>query len=148
MHLLESELPVERLVVMIQKEVALRLVALPGTKEYGALTVAVQHRGRGPARRRSAADGLCAGARRLFRDRPPHAEETGGRSGPVFPALVKAAFGQRRKTLRNALRGLKLSAAEIEEALRRAGVEGDRRGETLSVAEFARLSKAVDGRCV
>ena len=44
MHILESDLPVERIVVMVQREVAERLVAPPGTKEYGALTVAVQYR--------------------------------------------------------------------------------------------------------
>ena len=75
----------ERLVVMIQKEVALRLVALPGTKEYGALTVAVQHRAEVRLVGEVPPTVFVPAPDRLFRDRPPHAEETGGRSGPAFP---------------------------------------------------------------
>ena len=57
---------------------------------------------------------------------------------------MNAAFGQRRKTLRNALKADGLAAGTIEEALAEAGIDGERRGETLSVAEFAVLSRAVD----
>lgn len=146
MHVLESDLALERAVVMVQREVAQRLVAAPGTKEYGALTVGVQYR----------ADVERVGQvpPTVFVPPPavvseivclkPKPKSELPQVGEQFFPLVKAAFGQRRKTLRNALRHLGLSAAQIEEALAKAGIQGDRRGETLSVVEFVRLSKAVD----
>lgn len=148
MHILESNLAFARIVVMIQREVALRLVAQPGTKEYGALTVAVQYRsevqlaGTVPPTVFVPAPSVSSEIVLLT---PIHERIDAGSS---FFALVKAAFAQRRKTLRNALRGLGLSADEIQRALAEADIQGERRGETLSVSEFARLSKAIDGKSV
>lgn len=145
LHLLESDLAFERAVVMIQKEVAQRLIARPGTKDYGALTVAVQYR----------AEVELAGSvpPTVFVPAPAVTSEIVVLRplrqrlavGSSFFALVKAAFVQRRKTLRNALRGLGLDAGAVEATLKEAGISGERRGETLSVAEFAKLSQAVDG---
>lgn len=143
-HILESDLPVERIVVMVQREVAERLVAPPGTKEYGALTVAVQYRarvelaGRVPPAVFVPAPTVWSEIVVLF---PREERLAVGRS---FAGLVKAAFGQRRKTLRNALKAMGLAAGTIEEVLAEAGLDGQRRGETLSVEEFAVLSRAVD----
>jgi len=129
----------DRAVFMVQREVADRLVAQPGTASYGALTVFV-----GAAFRVERALHVHRGA---FFPSPDvdssvvlltperRAEET-----PAFRAAVRAAFAQRRKTLRNAWRGLG-PAAQIEERARRAGIDLDRRGETLSVEDFARFAE-------
>jgi 16S rRNA (adenine1518-N6/adenine1519-N6)-dimethyltransferase len=137
---------VDRVVFMVQDEVAARLVADPGTKEYGALTVFV----------RAAFDvtRVCKVSRgafhpppdvtssvvRLSPARPVRAEETSS-----FRALVKAAFGMRRKTLRNAWSGV-APAEVIARVADAAGIPLDARGETLSVDDFARAAAALDGR--
>lgn len=143
MHLLESNLPVESLTVMVQKEAAERLTAAIGTREAGAVTVAVQY---------------YAEAERLFdvpresflpapqvdstvigltlRKQPPFAcpDET------VFFAFVKAAFGQRRKTLVNSLSSLGGYAKEnILWALERAELPAAVRAEALSMEQLAAL---------
>ena len=64
----------------------------------------------------------------------------------LFHRLVKAAFGQRRKTLNNALKTLNMDAALLQEALAQVNIDGTRRGETLSVAEFVALSNAIGER--
>ena len=136
-HLADS---LDRAVFMVQREVADRLVAPPGTAAYGALTVFVTaafrveralHVPRGafyPSPDVDSSVVLLVPERR--------AAET-----PAFRDAVRAAFAQRRKTLRNAWRGLG-PAEQIEERARRAGIDLDRRGETLSVEEFARFAKA------
>lgn len=131
---------IDRAVFMVQAEVAARLVAAPATEAYGALTVFV-----GAAFRVSRALGVGRGA---FHPRPgvdsavvsltpvvpPRAEET-----ETFRAAVKGAFSQRRKTLRNAWRSLG-SVELVAACAEKAGVDLDRRGETLSVEEFARFA--------
>ncbi len=136
---------VDRVVFMVQDEVAERLVAVPSTKAYGALTVFVQaaftvrvviHVPPGafvPAPRVSSAVVV------LVPRRPRVAEET-----DTFRAVVKAAFGARRKTLRNAWRALSRDAAEIEAAAVSAGVSLDARGETLDVTAFARFASLLE----
>ena len=135
---------VDRVVFMIQEEVAERLVAAPSTKAYGALSVFVQAAfavrvvvdvppgAFAPPPRVSSA--VVA----LSPRRPRLAEET-----EAFRALVKGAFGARRKTLRNAWRGVADDAARLEAAAAAAGVSLDARGETLDVAAFARVAKAL-----
>ncbi len=144
-RLLDARASLARAVVMVQKEMADRIVAAPGSKTYGALSVMVQMAGapriawklapgafHPPPKVASAvlAIDLCAGTR------VPVADE------PRFSAVVHAAFGQRRKTLRNALRSIAAPEA-IEQAFATLGLDGDRRGETLSVEEFARLADAL-----
>lgn len=144
MRILESGLPLERAVVMIQKEVAERLTAAPGSKEYGALTVGVALRARvelaGSVPPTVFVPAPTVSSEIVVLTPRP---ERAGVDEQFFAALVKAAFGQRRKRLRNALKTLGLSVAVIDAALAEAGLDGERRGETLSVEEFAALSQAV-----
>jgi 16S rRNA (adenine1518-N6/adenine1519-N6)-dimethyltransferase len=137
----ESAASVERVVFMVQEEVADRLVAAPSTKAYGGLTVFV--RAAFDVRRVMRVSRACfhpppevtSAVVELRALRPPRAEET-----PAFRALVRRAFEARRKTLRNAWRGL-ASEADLERAARAAGVSLDARGETLDVADFARMER-------
>jgi 16S rRNA (adenine1518-N6/adenine1519-N6)-dimethyltransferase len=126
----------ERLTLMFQLEVAERICAAPDTPEYGRLSVLVQW---------CCAAGLClrippaafvpppkvwSAVVRLV----PHAEQPGPALFAAMERLTAAAFGQRRKMLRGALRGL-----GGEALLARAGIAPERRAETLSVAEFDTL---------
>lgn len=138
----------ESVTVMIQKEVAQRLCAAPGTGEYGAFSVLVQ---------------WCAEPKLLF-DVPPHCfvpqpkvtsavVRMDRRAAPpvsvddekLFFRTVRAAFAQRRKTLSNALRSAfsELDRAAIESAMEETGLPPAVRGETLSIAQFAALSNAL-----
>lgn len=148
MRLLEEELPLDRIVVMVQKEVADRMISPPGSKEYGALSVAVQYYSeprivlnvsRGaflpPPEVESAVVAL------QMRQEPPVDAPKGD-----FFRVVKAAFGQRRKTASNALMsGLGVDRARVEAALTAAGVQPQRRGETLSLEEFAAIARNLFG---
>jgi 16S rRNA (adenine1518-N6/adenine1519-N6)-dimethyltransferase len=145
MTLLERRLPISRLVTMVQKEVADRMVAEPGTKAYGALSVAVQYytqphveldvppRSFIPAPEVDSVVIVCD-----VREEPPVtvADEK------LFFRVVRAAFGQRRKTLSNALKGAGFDKELIRTALPAAGIDGTRRGETLSLTEFAAIATA------
>jgi 16S rRNA (adenine1518-N6/adenine1519-N6)-dimethyltransferase len=144
---LDARADVARIVVMIQKEMADRIVAKPGTKTYGALGVMIQ----------SYADvtTVCKVGPGSFVP-PPKVDSTVLRMVPLpggrprhdigdekhYSEVVHAAFGQRRKTLRNALRALFEDEA-IDAALASTGIDGVRRGETLDLAEFAALARAV-----
>lgn len=146
MQILENKLPVELLVTMVQKEVAERMVASPGGKEYGALSVAVQYYTEPhimfyvpshafmPA---PAVDSAVIACR--VRKVPPVdiASETN------FFRVVKGSFAQRRKTLANSLKGSGIPAEKVETMLKVAAVDGKRRGETLSLEEFAALANAL-----
>jgi 16S rRNA (adenine1518-N6/adenine1519-N6)-dimethyltransferase len=131
----------ERVVFMVQSEVADRLTAKPGTKAWGGLTVFV--RAAFDVRRvLRASPGafhpppeVSSAVVELTPLRPPRAEET-----ERFRALVRAAFEARRKTLRNAWSRL-APADAIEQAAARAGVSLDARGETLDVEDFARMAE-------
>lgn len=141
-HLLDQRAAVKRAVLLLQKEVAERVAAAPDTSEYGLLSVLVQHVA-------EAHVGLHVG-RHAFHP-PPEVESAAlvlevldAPRAPVadelrFRTLVKAAFNLRRKTLWNALKGLPGG----REALARAGIDRQRRGETLSVEEFAALERAM-----
>lgn len=139
-HLLDQASAIEDLHLMLQREVVTRMTASPGGRDYGRLSVGVQYRCR---------------AERLF-DVPPEAFDPAPRvtsalvalrpraAPPVdvgdagrFNEIVAAAFGRRRKTLRNALKG-HLSAG----AIRAAGVDPRARAETLDLDAFAALSRA------
>ncbi len=136
---------VHHAVMMIQKEMADRLVASPGTKEYGALGVMV----------RTYADVSTVakvGAGSFVP--PPKIDSTVVKIVPLpaprapitdekhYSAVVHAAFGQRRKTLRNALRAV-FDEAAVDAALAQTTIDGNRRGETLDIAEFAALATAI-----
>lgn len=136
-----------RMVVMLQREMAERIMAPPGTSAYGALGVMLRTwtdvelvvRARAsafvpPPRVDSAV--LCfvplpGGAPRVPIEDPAH-----------YSNVVHAAFGQRRKTLRNALRA-RFDAGAVDRALAEVGIDGIRRGETLSIEEMGRLAAAL-----
>lgn len=136
--------------VMLQREVADRLLAQPGSREYGVLSVLIRHAAR--------VEGLLKLPRGAFRPAPKvessvvrlrfHADEPAVRRRPEFEKLVQAVFTRRRKTLANALLAYRPSGqAAIAAALSRASIAGGRRPETLDVADFVRLSDAFeDGR--
>ena len=136
---------IRRAVVMVQKEMADRLVAKPGTKEYGAVGVMI----------RTYADVttvLRVGAGSFVP--PPKIDSTVVKLTPLpgaaprvpiadpahYSRVVHAAFGQRRKTLRNALRAV-WDDASIDHALAVTAIDGVRRGETLDIAEFGKLAE-------
>lgn len=146
MKLLEEDNDIELMVFMVQKEVAQRMVAKPGGKDYGALSVAVQY---------------YAQPEKVF-DVPPHCfipqpevdstivKLKKNKKPPVilkdkdmFFKVVKAAFGQRRKTLLNALansEALSRSKEEVREILSAVNIDENTRGETLSMEQFAALA--------
>ena len=145
MSLLESKLPIERLVVMVQKEVALRMVAKPGTKDYGALSVAVQYYTEPdivldvPPKSFLPAPAVTSSVIRcVLRDKPP----VDVINEKLFFRVVKAGFAQRRKTFANTMKTTGLSKDRIEELLAKANIDGQRRGETFTLQEFADVANA------
>jgi 16S rRNA (adenine1518-N6/adenine1519-N6)-dimethyltransferase len=135
-----------RAVYLVQREVAQRLVARPGTKEYGALTVNVA-----AVARAETLFGVPAGA---FAP-PPKVESAVVRITPLatplvapeeeqrFRVLVQSAFGMRRKQMRRVVRTLySLDAEQADELLARTGIEPEVRPETLTVEQFAGLLRA------
>lgn len=148
MKLLEEKLPLENIVVMIQKEVAQRMAAKPGGKEYGSLSVAVQYY--------CTTEIVCTVPHTVFipqpnvdsavikltvRDQPAVSVE----DEDFFFRVVQSAFTQRRKTLINNLMTLtgKDRRAQLTELLGSIEIDPTRRGETLSLDEYARLSTAL-----
>lgn len=148
MKFLEEDIPVTDIVVMVQKEVADRMNAKPNTKDYGALSVAVQYY--------CDTEIVAKAPRHMFMPQPNvdstviglHIREEkkyNVENEDIFFKTVKASFGQRRKTLLNSLGGLGfLSKDQIKEALQEANIDEKRRGETLSIEEFASLANAVN----
>ena len=148
MKFLEEDIPVTDIVVMVQKEVADRMNAKPNTKDYGALSVAVQYYcdteivAKAPRHMfvpQPNVDSIVIGLH--VRDEKKYVVD----NEDIFFKTVKASFGQRRKTLLNSLGGLGfLSKDEIREALQAANIDEKRRGETLSIDEFANLSNEIN----
>lgn len=146
MKLLEERLPLENIVVMIQKEVAERIAAKPGTKEYGSLSVAAQFYADTqvamivPASVFVPRPNVDSAVIRLkVRDRP--AVEVDDED--VFFRVVKSSFALRRKTLlNNLMNGLfpKAQKDAVVQMLEDIGIDPTRRGETLNMEEFARLA--------
>ena len=143
--LLEQNLPITHIVTMVQKEVAERMIAAPGSKIYGALSVAVQYhteprivREVAPRSFIPAPEVASAVIACQKREKPP-VDVTDVR---MFFRVARASFGQRRKTLANALLGTGASKDTVRRALDAAAIDEKRRGETLSLAEFARLADA------
>ncbi|MEP6656730.1 MAG: 16S rRNA (adenine(1518)-N(6)/adenine(1519)-N(6))-dimethyltransferase RsmA, partial [Betaproteobacteria bacterium] len=136
-HIAQYEAQVRDVHVMLQREVVARMTARPATPDYGRLSVMLQVRFAvtrlftvppGAFRPSPKIDSALARLVPLREAKPPIADEA------LFARIVAAAFGQRRKTLRNALSGICDAAA-----LREAGIDPGVRGETLAVADFVRL---------
>jgi len=149
MKLLEERLPIENIVVMVQKEVAERMSAKPGGKEYGSLSIAVQYY--------CEPELVCVVPGKAFIP-PPNVDSAviklKRRSSPAvdvpdedrFFRVVQAAFAQRRKTLANNLTSFsgKERKGELAELLREIGIQPERRAETLSLQEFALVCEALE----
>lgn len=145
MKFLEEKISADRMVFMVQKEVADRMVAFPGTKDYGALSVAVRYHTTAsklfevPASAFMPPPAVDSAVILLQRREEPPVEIP---SENAFFQLVKAAFAQRRKTLANSLRGSGIPTELVASILDRTNLDGKRRGETLSMEEFAALCRA------
>jgi 16S rRNA (adenine1518-N6/adenine1519-N6)-dimethyltransferase len=149
MKLLEERLPLENIVVMIQKEVAERMAAKPGGKEYGSLSIAVQYYCEPelvtivPQTVFIPQPNVDSAVIKLkLRDKPAVQVE----DEAFFFDVVQASFTQRRKTIYNNLSAkyfTKETKPELERLLHEAGIEPSRRGETLSMAEYAVLTAAL-----
>ncbi|MRX72946.1 16S rRNA (adenine(1518)-N(6)/adenine(1519)-N(6))-dimethyltransferase RsmA [Bacillus lacus] len=147
MKLLEDQLPLKGIVVMLQKEVADRMSAAPSSKDYGSLTIAVQYFTEAktvmnvPRTVFVPQPNVDSAIIKLMRRSEPAVNIV---SEDFFFSIVKASFAQRRKTLLNNLVHFLTEGKEkkhlIEQALLSADIDGRRRGESLSIEEFARLS--------
>lgn len=147
MKLLMEGLPLRGMVVMMQKEVADRISAKPGTKAYGSLSIAVQYYMQAeiamivPKTVFMPQPNVDSAVLRLIRHDAPPVQV---KDEDFFFTVTKAAFAQRRKTLLNNLQSQlpngKARKEEILVALEEAGIEPTRRGETLSIEEFGKLS--------
>lgn len=150
MRFLEENINVTDIVVMVQKEVAERMNAQPGGKDFGALSVAVQYY--------CDTEIVAKVPRHLFvpqpnvdsivialRIRPERKYKVDDED--LYFKVVKAAFGQRRKTLLNSISSMgNLAKDQVKEALEEAGIDPKRRGETLSLDEFAILSNVIGNK--
>lgn len=150
MHFLESELDVSEMVVMMQKEVADRISAAPGTKAYGSLTIAVQYYMEAsiafivPKTVFIPQPNVDSAILKLTKRDKPAVDVIDEKE---FFKLTKASFQSRRKTLWNNLQQTYGKTDEVKtwlsNSLETAGIDPSRRGETLSLAEFAALSNAM-----
>lgn len=147
MKILEERYKISRIVVMVQKEVAQRLNSKPGSKEYGAITLAVNYRAdteiamivpNSVFMPRPKVDSAVIRFDILKKPRIEVLDEN------ILFAAIKASFGQRRKTLLNGLsNNLKLSKDIVKAALEQAGIDPGVRGETLSLEDFGRIADEI-----
>lgn len=153
MGLFEKNIPLESITVMVQKEVAERMQAEPGTKDYGALSLAVQYYAEPeivanvPPNCFMPRPGVGSAVVKLKRFATPPVEVADEK---FLFALIRASFGQRRKMLVNALAGSGEGAVpkeRTEEALKSMGISPQIRGEKLSLSQFAELSNALSPLC-
>ena len=143
-HALEHAAAISDMTFMLQKEVVMRMVAEPGTEEYGRLSVMLQYRFRmgrlfdvPPGAFRPAPKVMSS----IVRMAPLPADQLGARDEALLGRIVAAAFGQRRKTLRNTLREF------IDETgLQALGIDPGLRGEKLSVEQYVAIANECAGR--
>ncbi|MCR5481347.1 MAG: 16S rRNA (adenine(1518)-N(6)/adenine(1519)-N(6))-dimethyltransferase RsmA [Clostridia bacterium] len=147
MKILEDGIKADSITIMMQKEVAERIVSGPGSKAYGAISVAVQYYcdvfnvANVPRDVFVPQPNVDSAVLRLDIRKEKAAEL---KDEALFFACVRAGFGQRRKTLLNSLTGLEgLSKQEVSELLEKADIQPSRRAETLSLSEFAKLANFV-----
>lgn len=146
MGLFEKHVPIYSITVMVQKEVADRMKVGPGTKDYGALSLAVQYYAEPylvanvPPNCFIPRPGVGSAVIKLTRYKEPPVKV---KDEKLMFALVRAAFGQRRKTLQNAIANSNeqsFTKEEAKAAITRMGLSENIRGESLSLTEFAALS--------
>ena len=150
MGLFESHVPVENITVMVQKEVADRMQAGPGTKDYGALSLAVQYYAEPyiaanvPPNCFMPRPKVGSAVIRLTRHKNPPVQADNEK---LLFQLIRASFNQRRKTLQNGIKnysGLNFSKEEVAQALEQMGVSPTIRGEALTLEQFAQLSNLLN----
>ena len=149
MGLFESHVPLQSITVMVQKEVADRMQVGPGSKDYGALSLAVQYYAKPyiaanvPPNCFIPRPGVGSAVIRLTRyEEPPVTVK----DESLMFKLIRASFNQRRKTLQNGIANspeLPYSKAQVEKALEKMGLAANVRGESLTLAEFAKLSDTI-----
>ena len=149
MGLFEKQIPIERITVMVQKEVADRMQTGPGSKDYGALSLAVQYYAKPeivanvPPNCFMPRPNVGSAVICLTRHTNPPVEAA---DEALMFRIIRASFNQRRKTLANGLRNapdLNLTKEQIEESLAELSVPAAIRGETLTLAQFAELSNII-----
>lgn len=144
-YLIQTELPISIFVFMMQKEVAARIMASPGTKDYGALTLAIQFYCTAeivmdvPPSSFIPKPAVMSTVLKLKKRKKPAVKV---KDKKLFFSMVKIAFGQRRKVFTNALKAGGINKTMIDEILRRTQIDGTRRGETFSMQEFGLLADA------
>ena len=152
MGLFESQVPIGNITVMVQKEVAERMQAGPGTKNYGALSLAVQYYAEPyivanvPPNCFIPRPSVGSAVIRLTRHGKKPVEV---KDEKLMFALIRASFNQRRKTLQNSLNNsaeLSFSKEEIGEAIEKMGLSPSVRGEALTLEQFAKLADALGER--
>lgn len=148
--LLEEGLPLKNIIVMVQKEVAERLSAKEGGKDYGAVTVMCRYYTEPEIVTKVPASLFVPPPKvdsAVLRLRVLDEPAVKVKDEKAFFKVVRAAFSQRRKTLLNCLcSAFPTPKAEMSALLEGAGIEPTRRGETLSLEEFARISDAICGK--
>lgn len=149
MGLFESKVPIESITIMVQKEVADRMQTGPGSKDYGALSLAVQYYAEAKVMLNVSATcfmprpNVDSAVVKLTRHQESPVEV---KDESLMFKIIRASFNQRRKTLVNGLKNsseLDFSKEEITEAIKSIGKEENIRGEKLTLEEFAKLSNAL-----
>ena len=150
MGLFESHVPIDNITVMIQKEVAARMKVGPGSKDYGALSLAVQYYAEPylvanvPANCFIPRPNVDSAVIRLTRHAAPVAAVDNER---LLFDIIRSSFNQRRKTLQNGLKNSNLISAskeDIAEAIREVGLPETVRGEALTLEQFAELANVLN----
>ena len=150
MGLFESHVPIDNITVMVQKEVAERMKVGPGSKDYGALSLAVQYYASPylvanvPANCFIPRPNVDSAVIRLTRHETPAVSVD---NEPLLFNIIRASFNQRRKTLQNGLKNSNLIPASkeaIADAIRETGLPESVRGEALTLEQFAELSNVLN----
>lgn len=143
MHLLQAKQNFSTLILMVQKEVGERILAKPGSKIYGALSIFVQYY--------TQVERICEVSRQCFFPQPKidsvvlklnvlQSPAISVEDEQFFFKIVRAAFSKRRKMLINAISDIGIGKDKLANALREVKIDPKRRGETLSLEEFGRIS--------
>lgn len=149
MHLLELKLPIQAITVMVQKEAAQRICAVPGTRQSSALTVAVNYYARAQMLFNVSSGSFMPAPKvdsavirlNINKTTPVYVTDEG-----LLFKIIKAAFGQRRKTLSNSLSaGLNIEKAKLNTLLKSSGIPANYRAEQLTLQDFASLCNEMTG---